>query len=198
MWPLLCRWPLPCGSADLPLAKTGEDGRLGKLTELGLSVVTFDVREAPGLDLPAETGLSGNVVLRLGGVSRGKSGGITGCSDRILGLGELGRDVDVWLRPLDRTRPVGGDSVDTGFLLVGVDGREFDRAVGKFKLAGICGRELGVEGRELWVGRDLSLEETEGDDRDLEGVEDREEDVRVEGVEGLEVDEERAGEDGLM
>ena len=105
----------------------GEDGLLDIFTELGLSGLAFDVREAPGLDLPAETGLSGNAVLRLGGVSSGKSGGITGCCDRTLGLGELGRDVDVWLR-FDRTRAVemerfGADGeVDTGFLRVGVDG----------------------------------------------------------------------------
>lgn len=183
----------------------GEDGLLDTFTELGLSGLAFDVREAPGLDLPAETGLSGNAVLRLGGVSSGKSGGKTGCCDRTLGLGELGRDVDVWLRPFDRTRAVeterfGADGeVDTGFLRVGVDGREFDRVVGKLKLPGICGLELGVEGLGLWDERVRSLEEIVGAERDLAGVEDREEVVRVEGVEGLEVDEERVlGEDGLI
>jgi len=183
----------------------GEDGRLEMLPELGLSELAFDVIEAPGLDLPAETGLSGNDVLRLGGVSSGKSGGTRGCCDRTLGLGELGWDVVVWLRPFDRTRAVEterfgpDDEVDTGFLRVGVDGREFARVVVRLKLAGICGLELGVEGLELWDGRVRSVEEIVGAERDLAGVEDREEVVRLEGVEGLEVDDERVlGEDGLI
>lgn len=166
---------------------------------------TFDIRLAPGLDLPAETGLSDNDVLRLGGVSSGKSGGITGCCDRILGLGELGRDVDVWLRPLDITRPVvtdmlgAGVELDDGLRRVGVDGREFDRVTGKLELAGICDLELGVEGLEFCDCRVLSLEETVDAERALEGVEDRDGVVRVEGVEGLAVDDDRVtGEDGLM
>lgn len=47
----------------------------------------------PGRDLPADSGLSGNFVLRFGGVSFGKSGissGRTGARGR--GVGELGRD----------------------------------------------------------------------------------------------------------
>lgn len=61
---------------------------------------------APGLDLPAETGLSGRVVLRFGGVSSGKSGGTIGCGGgRTRGLGELGRDDGAELRPLDKIRP---------------------------------------------------------------------------------------------
>lgn len=47
----------------------------------------------PGLDLPADSGLSGNFVLKFGGVSFGKSGissGRTGARGR--GFGELGRD----------------------------------------------------------------------------------------------------------
>lgn len=49
--------------------------------------------EAPGRTLPAESGRSGNLVLKLGGVSLGKSGissGRTGARDRV--FGELGRD----------------------------------------------------------------------------------------------------------
>lgn len=153
--PLAWRGPLPGGSTDLPLLVAGEDDLLDKFTELGLSgLLAFDPKAAPGLDLPAETGLSGNDVLRLGGVSCGKSQGITGCCGRTLGLGELGRDVDVWVRPFDRTRPVEterlgvDEEVDTGFRRVGVDGREFDRVEGKLKFAGICGLEVGVEGLE--------------------------------------------------
>lgn len=203
--PLACRGPLAGGSTDLPLVVAGEDGLLDRLTELGDSGLVFDVRAAPGLDLPAETALSGNVVLKFGGASSRKSGGITDCCDRTLGLGELGRDVDVWLRPFDRIRPVAterlgvDEEVDTEFRRVGVDGREFDLVEGKLKLAGICGLELGVDGLEPWEGRVLSLEEMVGAERDLEGVEDREDDVRVDGVEGLEVDDERViGEEGLM
>ena len=42
---------------------------------------------------------------------------------------------------------------------MGVDGRELDRAVEEFKLAGICGLELGVDGLEVWDVRVLSMEE---------------------------------------
>lgn len=59
------------------------------------------------------------------------------------------------MRPFDTTRPVeierlaAGEIEDTGLRRVGVDGREFDRAAGELKFAGICGLELGVEGLEL-------------------------------------------------
>lgn len=168
-------------------------------------MLTFEARPTPGLDLPAEIGLSVNDVLRLGGVSSGKSGGITGCCDRILGPGELGRDVDVWLRPLDITRPVetemlgAAEEFDDGLRRVGVDGREFDRVTGKLELAEFCDLELGVEGLEFCDCRGLSPGETVGIERALEGVEDLEGVVRLDGVEGLEVDDDRVmGEDGLM
>lgn len=81
---------------------------------------------------------------------------------------------------------------------MGVDGREFERAAGELKFAGICGRELGVDGLELCPGVDglelcpglvLSMEELVGDGRDLEGVEGRDSVGRDDGVEGLVVDE---------
>lgn len=81
------------GSASLPLVTTGDECLLGVFTELVVSWFAFMVTELTGLDLPAETGLSGKVVLRFAGVSTGKSGGMTGCcEDRTRGPGELGRD----------------------------------------------------------------------------------------------------------
>lgn len=100
---------------------------------------------APGRDLPAETGLSGNVVLRFGGVSRGKSGGTTGCGGgRTRGLGELALDVGAELRPFNGTRPAefddgDGDGDGSELLRVGVEGRDNDRvdgADGECKFAG--------------------------------------------------------------
>lgn len=107
--------------------------------------------EAPGRDLPAERGLSGNVVLRFGGVSWGKSDGTTGCGGgRTRGLGELGLDDGAELRPLNGTRPAeakepvvreGDEDGDGNELLrVGVEGRDSDRvggADGECKFAGI-------------------------------------------------------------
>ena len=65
---------LPLGSTSLPLVTAGDDCLLGRFTGLGVSAFPFKVITAPGLDLPAESGLSGKVVRRLGGVSSGKSG----------------------------------------------------------------------------------------------------------------------------
>lgn len=83
---------LPGGSVSLPLVTTGDECLLGIFTDPVASGLLFIVRAAPGRDLPADTGRSGKVVLRFGGVSRGKSGGTIGCCDRTRGLGELGRD----------------------------------------------------------------------------------------------------------
>lgn len=162
----------------------------------------------PGLDLPAERGLSGKVVLRLGGVSWGKSGRLIGCGGgRKRGLGELGLEVDPTLRPFeDNPRPpetedvVDGEREGVRLLRVGVDGLEGGRMVGEVKFPGVCGRELGVEGLEFWEGLvGLSLEAVVGDGRVLEGVEARDGVVRVDGVESLAVEEERlVGVDGLM
>lgn len=82
---------------------------------------------------------------------------------------------------------------------MGVDGREFERATGELKFAGICGLELGVDGLELCPGRVLSMEELVGDGRALEGVEGRDSVGRDDGVEDLAVDGERVmGDDGLV
>lgn len=82
---------------------------------------------------------------------------------------------------------------------MGVDGRELDRAVEEFKLAGICGLELGVDGLEVWDVRVLSMEELVRDGRVLEGVEDLDDIGRADGVDGLADDTERAlGEAGLV
>lgn len=136
--------PLEEGSESLPLVTIGEDCLLGRLVGPELSTFAFTVTATPGLDLPAESGLSGKLVRRFGGVSSGKSGRIMGCGDdRTRGLGELGRDVDAALRPLGRARPTEVESPDaedkegTGFLRVGVDGRDVERAAGEFKFAGI-------------------------------------------------------------
>lgn len=59
----------------------------------------------PGLDLPAESGLSGRVVRRLGGVSSGKSCRTSGCGGgRTRGLGLLGRDTGAARLPIERVR----------------------------------------------------------------------------------------------
>jgi hypothetical protein len=77
--PLACKRPLAGGSVSLPRMAMGDDCLLGIFMGAGASEFPFMVRATPGRDLPAETGLSGKVVLRFGGVSSGKSGGTTGC-----------------------------------------------------------------------------------------------------------------------
>ena len=129
----------------LPLVTIGDDEcLLGKFVGLGVSMFPFTVTATPGLDLPAEIGLSGKVVRRFGGVSSGKSGRTIGCGGgRTRGLGELGRDVGAALRPFEGMRPtegegpVVGDREGAGLRLVGVDGRETDRTAGEFKFAEI-------------------------------------------------------------
>lgn len=104
--PLECTRLLPGVSVTLPLVTMGDECRLGALAGTVVSGLLF-VTEAPGRDLPAESGLSGKVVLRFGGVSRGKSGGTTGCcGDRIRGPGELGRDDGAEARPFEAVRPL--------------------------------------------------------------------------------------------
>ncbi|GAB4833115.1 hypothetical protein Ancab_031361 [Ancistrocladus abbreviatus] len=143
---------------------------------------TFAVTAATGLDLPAETGLSDKVVLKFGGVSRGKTMGIMGSCGRTCGLGELGREKRVRFRPLDTTRPVDAkrfdaqDEVEIVLFLVGVERRELDRLTGDVKLAGL----------ELWDNRALSVKESVGAEQALDGLEGRDVVVRAEGrVEGF-------------
>lgn len=165
----------------LPLVTIGDDCLLDILAA---EVVAMAV---PGLDLPAERGLSGKVVLRFGGVSCGKSGGMIGWGGgRTRGLGELGLDVGPTVRPLeDKARTEEGEDVaeGVGLLQVGVDGLEEG-----CRMTG----EVGVDGLEFWDG--LVVDEERAvvvvvDGRVLEGVEGRE----------VAVDEERlVGVDGLM
>lgn len=192
---------------SLPLLTMGDDCLLVTFAGLVVSTFPFTVAAAPGLDLPAESGLSGKVVRRFGGVSRGKSGRTIGCGGgRTRGLGELGRDNDgAALRPFEGVRAIEAeDPVDVvregaEFRREGVDGLETDRMGGELRFAGICGLELGVEGLELWDGLVLSRVVLVGDGRVLEGVEDRDGVERVDGVDGLAVEEERlVGVDGLM
>lgn len=131
--PFACGRPLNGDSTILPLETTGEAGRLATFTGDGGSSLPFTVRAAPGRDLPAESGLSGRVVRRLGGVSREKSGGITGCAGvRTLGLGELGRDSD---RVAGDEGAGAGERDGAELRRVGVDGREIDRLEGIFEFA---------------------------------------------------------------
>lgn len=65
--------PLPGGSAIRPLLTIGEECLLVILPVFEASKLPFTVVEPLGLDLPAERGLSGKVVLRFGGVSWEKS-----------------------------------------------------------------------------------------------------------------------------
>lgn len=134
---------LPGGSMSLPLVTIGDECLLDIFTEPVLSGFPFTITE-PGLDRPADTGLSGGkVVLRFDSVSRGKSGGTTGCcGGRTRGLGEFVRDAGPEVRPFDITRPTEVDGLtagvmeETGFRRVGVNGREFDRDAVEFKFAG--------------------------------------------------------------
>lgn len=200
--------PLPVDSAvaTLPLVVMGDGCRLVAFTGPNMSEFPLTVTAAPGRDLPAESGRSGKVVLRLGGVSREKSGGTIGCwGDRSRGLGELGLDAGAPLRPFESTRPLeidvpaDGDGEGAELLRVGVDGRELDRGVVELIFAAICGLELGVEGLEFCDGRGFSIEELVETGRILEGVEDRDAVARADGVEGLAAEEERvSGEDGLV
>ena len=126
VWPR----PFPVYSDSLPLLAIGDGCLLDMLTGACISEFGFEgrVTTAPGRDLPAETGLSaGNVVLRFGGVSRGKSGGTTGWRRGVAGL-----------RP---TRVTEGDGDGSEWRRVGVEGR---------KVAGMDGFEveLGVDGLE--------------------------------------------------
>lgn len=171
---------------SLPLATIGDDGLLAILAE-------FVAMAAPGLDLPAERGLSGKVVRRFGGVSCGKSGGMIGCGvarTRGPGPGELGLDMGPEPRPLeDNARAEGEDVAEgVGLLRVGVDDLETGRMAEEVEWP-----EVGVDGLEFCDGRlVLSLEAVVVDGRVLEGVEAR-------AVDGLAVDEERlVGVDGLM
>jgi len=68
-------------SESLPLLEIGDGCLLDMVVTTGVCISEFGFRVTaePGRDLPAETGLSeGSVVLRFGGVSRGKSGGTIG------------------------------------------------------------------------------------------------------------------------
>lgn len=183
--PLVLGRLLEGGSMILPLVTIGDDCLL--------AVLPFVVMAAPGLDLLAERGLSGKVVLRFGGVSCGKSGGTMGCGGgRTRGLGELGLDVGPALRPFeDNERPAEGEEVEegVGLLRVGVDGLEDGRMADG----------VGVDGLELFDGLVvLSPEAVVVDGRLLEGVEAREV-VREEMADGLAADDERlVGVDGLM
>lgn len=76
--PLVFTRPLPGVSVSLPLETVGDAALLGMVTvDVGSGLPLTDAAGV-GRDLPAEIGLSGNVVLRFGGVSRGKSGGTIG------------------------------------------------------------------------------------------------------------------------
>lgn len=202
--PLPPKRPFPWVSASLPLVTTGDEFLL-VMGPLGSGLAFAVLLPAIGLDLPADIGLSGRVVLRLGGVSRGKSASTIGCCGVVLtlGPGELGLDNEGALRPFDAARPPDPDVADTevdGVRRVGVEGREFgleEIIFGEF--AESCGLEVGVDGLELRDGLVFSMDELDDPGRILEGVEARDaEEVRV-GVEGLAEDDERElGDEGLM
>ena len=76
--PLVFTRPLPGVSVSLPLETLGDAALLGMVTvDVGSELPLTDAAGV-GRDLPAEIGLSGNVILRFGGVSREKSGGTIG------------------------------------------------------------------------------------------------------------------------
>lgn len=177
----------------------GDDCLRGFAT-LGASAFPLIVTEGFGLDLPADRGLSGRVVRRFGGVSSEKSGGTIGCDGRrTWGLGELGREREAAVRPLVTGRPAGVEDLDAGdnegviVRRVGVEGLEVGLE-GVLKFPDIWGRDVGVEGLELWVGLEVL-----GVWRAFEGVEGLDTVAREVGVEGLaEEDERLVGVDGLI
>ena len=190
--PLPLKRPFPWLSMSLPLVTTGDEfllvmGPLGS----GLAFA------ATGLDLPADIGLPGRLVLRLGGASREKSGSTIGCCVlvvvvvRTLGCpGELGLDNEGAGRPFVA-------EVDV-FRRVGVEGREFgleETTFGEFD----CVLEVGVDGLEPREGLALSRDEVDDTGRILDGVEARDREVVRVGVGVLAEDEERElGDEGLM
>lgn len=206
--PLPPKRPFPWVSVSLPLVTIGDEFLL-VMGPLGSGLALAMLLPPTGLDLPADIGLSGRDVLRLGGVSRGKSASTIGCCGVFLtlGPGELGLDNEGPVRPFDAARPpeivgpdVADNEVDDGLRRVGVEGREFGlEAIIFGELAESCGLEVGVDGLELRDGLALSMDELDDPGRILDGVEDRDaEEVRV-GVEGLAEDEERElGNEGLM
>lgn len=197
--PLPSTRPLPEGSVSLPLLTMGDDCLRGFAT-LGASAFPLIVTEGFGLDLPADRGLSGRVVRRFGGVSSEKSGGTIGCDGRrTWGLGEPGREREAAVRPLVTGRPAGVEDLDAGdnegviVRRVGVEGLEVGLE-GVLKFPDIWGRDVGVEGLELWVGLEVL-----GVWRAFEGVEGLDTVAREVGVEGLaEEDERLVGVDGLI
>lgn len=97
-------------------------------------------------------------------------------------------------------RPAGVEDLDAGdnegvtVRRVGVEGLEVDRAAGVFMFPDVWGREVGVEGLELWVGLEVFRAW-----RALEGVEGLDTVAREVGVDGLaEEDEWLVGVDGLI
>lgn len=205
--PLPPKRPFPWVSASLPLVTIGDEFLL-VMGPLGSGLAFAMLLPATGLDLPADIGLSWRDVLRLGGVSRGKSARTIGCCGVVLtlGPGELGLDNEGAVRPFDTARPpeiLDPDAADTevdGLRRVGVEGREFGlEAIIFGEFAESCGLEVGVDGLELRDGLVLSMDELDDPGRILDGVEDRDaEEVRV-GVEGLAEDDERElGDEGLM
>lgn len=117
----------------------GDDCLLGGFVKPGSEFPRTDTGVL-GRDRPAETGRSGIVVLKLGGVSSGKSGGTIG-RGRGPGPGELPRDTGAELRPLvialpvEIERPLTNCGVCPGVLRVGVDGR--DRKAVEVELVGV-------------------------------------------------------------
>lgn len=150
VWPR----PFPVYSDSLPLLAIGDGCLLDMLTGACISEFGFEgrVTTAPGRDLPAETGLSaGNVVLRFGGVSRGKSGGTTGRGrSEWRRVGVEGREGDREVADWDGLEPC-----DVLVLLMSIDDELVGLGIerGSSTLGGVgvdvdvdVVREVGVEG----------------------------------------------------
>lgn len=76
--PFASTCPLPEGSVSLPLLTIGDECLLCKFPPFGISIPPLTEAGAPGLDLPADSGLSGSEVRKFEGVSSEKSGGTIG------------------------------------------------------------------------------------------------------------------------
>lgn len=113
----------------------------------------------PGRALPAESGLSGSFVLRLGGVSLGKSGissGLTGARGRV--FGELGRDDGADEGADIRSRLAAERPLDVKLLLPEILPTEGERAMDGAD-GRMTGWRVGVADRELERVTEAVLEE---------------------------------------
>lgn len=145
---LALEYPRLTAGTELPLAYIGalpRDGEHDCLLGLPVGPGSTEPERglgAPGLPLVTESGLSGNVVLKFGGVSSEKPGMSDGFHGLDLTVGEAPRDITGFL-----------DGVGIGFA-TGEEGFTWETAgfdVGAL-LAEVIGRRVGVADRDMVLG----------------------------------------------